>query len=342
MASATTTQTVVDPGFLRRMASLTKEDLDAIFTLPATAMLVVTILSFMIPVLMIWPPVAIRISEALDQTHTKLGLVQKTKKERQQEEVVAGARKRANGNRGKQGVPTVEELVTYPVKSCRGVSVTKSKVLPTGLEYDRLYAFAQRKSKRRESPPPSDVVVVEKEEAGRGRDEDDGAWEVLTQRQCPRLATISVDLWVPDAAKIRRKVKLDEVAPTEDWLIVRFPHAPSGLFRWAAAWVAAKMGKGWRGVPEVEILLPVSLSDMAMYGYRTVDVKIWKDTVKALDVSRELPREQLGKYLGIDPLRLGVFRLGVGGEREVFRAAPRRDEVGYQPVVGFADAVSCS
>jgi hypothetical protein len=281
---------------------------------------------------MIWPPVPIRISEALNQTHTKLGLVEKTKEQIKKE-------KETKAKTEKKQKPRIDELVTYPVKSCRGISVTKSKVLPTGLEYDGLYSFAQLRNVR-ESPPPADVVVVEVEKGGE-KNEDGGVWDVLTQKQCPRLATLSVDLWVPDAAKIRRKVRLDEPIPTEAWLIIRFPRTPSGFLSGCAAWVAAKMGKGWRGVPEEEVLLPISLKDMGMYGYRSTDIKIWKDTVKALDVSRELPRRELAEYLGIDDFRrLGIFRLGVGGERDVFRTTPRKDEAGYQPTVGFGDAVS--
>jgi hypothetical protein len=342
-SSATQAATAVDPGFIARMASLTREDLSAAFTFPAMVMLVATILGFMVPALIIWPPVPIRISEALNQTHTKLGdddwkqdkEADKTTKKKKKKAEEKEKEKRRGDSR-----PTIEELVTYPVKSCGGISVRKSKVLPAGLEFDRLYAFGvlQAGKGRKMSPPPADMVVVEKR--GTGRTEEDGVWDVLTQRQCPRLAALKVDLWVPDAYKIRRKVKLDERIPSEAWIIIRFPYTPPGIFRGAASWLAAKIGKGWRGIPETEILLPVKLKDMDEFNYRSASVKIWKDVVAALDVSRELPRE-LRAYLGIEPgKRLGIFRLGVKAEREVYRAAPRKEEAGYQPVVGFADAVS--
>jgi hypothetical protein len=66
-------------------------------------------------------------------------------------------------------------------------------------------------------------------------------------------------------------------------------------------------------------------------------MKIWKDAPEALNMSTLVPRE-FGEFLGMD-CRLGLFRTVGGREREVFRCAPRKEHVGWQPVVGFADAV---
>ncbi|KAF3938948.1 hypothetical protein ABW19_dt0202034 [Dactylella cylindrospora] len=70
-------------------------------------------------------------------------------------------------------------------------------------------------------------------------------------------------------------------------------------------------------------------------------VYIWKETPEALDVtpmiSHVLP--DLHRFLGIpDSRELGLFRIIPGQPREVFRNAPRASELGYQPLVGFADS----
>ncbi|KAJ2364612.1 hypothetical protein H4S01_003688 [Coemansia sp. RSA 2610] len=59
---------------------------------------------------------------------------------------------------------TVAELLVYPVKSCQGVSLASSPMTATGLKYDRHW------------------MLVDK----RGR--------FVTQRQCPRLALIRVEI----------------------------------------------------------------------------------------------------------------------------------------------------
>lgn len=68
-------------------------------------------------------------------------------------------------------------------------------------------------------------------------------------------------------------------------------------------------------------------------------ITIWKETPTAYDVSGPLTAQlaALGKYLGAKH-PLGLFRAIPGSPRPVFRNAPTVDELGYQPVVGFADA----
>lgn len=67
-------------------------------------------------------------------------------------------------------------------------------------------------------------------------------------------------------------------------------------------------------------------------------VHIWKDEPEAYLVAGGEVVEGLKKFLGAKG-ELALFR--VCQKREVFRCAPRRGEgIDYQPVVGFADAVS--
>lgn len=266
-----------------------------------------TLLLFAVPLLILSPPIPARISEALAQTHSKLGLPSsETNLPSRAEEVPEDEK------------PRVRSLLVYPVKSCLGVELTKAKVVPEGLQYDRIYTLARLRSKVSADGEP--------------------VWEMISQRQFPKMARLSVDVWCPDPAKTRGQ--LSERGSDETFLVLRYPWARPGVGG-VLDWVSAKLGKGWRGVPEREILLPVSCpsdAEIEGSGYRFELLNIWKDTVRALNMEKELP-EELGGLLGVKD-RIGLFRMGADGRREVYRCAPREGEAGYQPIVKFQDAVS--
>lgn len=277
--------------------------------------LIVTLCAFCAPVFVLFPPFPPRKSDALPITHTKLGL-QPSK---------SNLRDHRAADHASAGSAEVKSLFIYPIKSCRGIEVTRAKVVHTGLEFDRLFTFAQLKS-----PFP---VGVDGEEA-----KDDHAWEFITQRQFPLLATVEVELWQPDLDKIRggeREIKSDET-----FLVLRFPNRSPGLAGLLQAF-AAKCSRGWRAVPEEEVLLPVafpSAGEISSKGYTRERVRVWKDTATALNLGSELP-EELRRYLGVSN-RLGLFRIDPEGPRPVFKCAPAKEEAGYQPVVNFQDSVS--
>ncbi|KJZ79891.1 hypothetical protein HIM_00605 [Hirsutella minnesotensis 3608] len=214
-------------------------------------------------------------------------------------------------------------LHIYPVKSCRGIEVSRARVLPTGLEHDRLFAFAVLK------PGPGDLDTEHRDPASAA-----GAWEVLTLRQASLLANVKVDLWLPDRAKTSRQLgRIDE-----GFLVLRFPWADPGPRRYVQLLVA-KLSRGLRATPEKEFLLPLefpSKEDIESRGYRHEQVKIWGDVPSALNMDRELPPE-LARYLGVKH-RLGLFRMDPDRQRPVFRCAPQESAVGYQPVIDFHDA----
>jgi hypothetical protein len=278
---------------------------------PAGIFLVlITVLVFLLPILALFPPVPPSPSDAVAQTHLKLGL----------------DRPKSNLRKAtpRHSPPTtIQSLWIYPVKSCAGIELSRSRVVPQGLEFDRLFTFAQLKS-----PFPVSAVG----EAG-----EDGvhAWQFITQRQFPLLATVRVELYVPDATG---KGAADGGSKEEAFIILRFPWRERG---WAgvAGLLAAKLRGGLWARAEKEVLLPVgfpSREEIAARGYEWEKVTIWKDTVEALNVGVEVP-EELRLYLGVSN-KLGMFRVDPGKLREVRRCAPRRDEAGYQPVTGFQDA----
>ena len=216
---------------------------------------------------------------------------------------------------------SIQSLFIYPVKSCRGIELSRSRVLPSGLEFDRLYTFA----KLRDLPKSLPTVGGE---TGR-------VWEFLTQRQLPLLANVKIEIWLKESNK-----KIDGNTDGEGGLIlVRFPWKDAGL-RGILQWFAAKVGQGIEAYPEKSFLLPLefpSKTAAASKGYEYAAVKIWKDTTTALNFERDMPLE-LRIYLGLKD-RLGLFRMDPTKQREVHRCAPTKQQLGYQPVVDFHDAV---
>ncbi|KAI0553472.1 hypothetical protein F4679DRAFT_531448 [Xylaria curta] len=279
-------------------------------------LLFVTVCAFMVPVAIVLPPVPVRKSDALLQTHSRAG-VRKSKS-------ALNNQYDAARHAPRDGKPaTVQSLLIHPVKSCRAIEVTRSRVLPQGLEFDRLFTFAQLKS-----PFP---VSVDSTDAAKSKHR----WEFITQRQFPRLATVKVDLWLPDEMKLRRQ---SMKVTREAFLIVRFPWKEDGWWGLLSV-VLAKLGGGAAAEPEKEILLPVdfpSATEIKEKGYTFEDVKIWNEVVTALNMSPELPKE-LMLYLGVSN-KLGLFRVDPNRLRDVFRCAPVKEDAGYQPVTGFQDA----
>ena len=279
----------------------------------STFLLLITLLVFLLPLFLYFPPVPPSQRDALLETHTPLG-----RKPARKDDAVNGT------VAVKNGAGKIKGLWIYPVKSCKGIEVSESKVLPTGLEFDRLYTFAQLKS-------PFPVGVNTSDETKKAH-----KWEFITQRQFPLLATVQVDLFLPDIIKARGQPS----KVSDPFLLICFPWQEPGL-RGTLSWLAAKIARGWRARPEKEFLLPVNFPSQAEIdarGYPHEEITIWKDTVTALNMEADLPRE-LQRYLGVSN-KLGIFRIDPARLREVYRCAPTKDEAGYQPVTGFQDAVS--
>lgn len=284
------------------------------FDAASILVLVVTLCAFCAPVFVLFPPFPPRKSDALPVTHTRLGL-QPSK---------SNLRDHRAANTSGSGAAEVRSLFIYPIKSCRGIEVARAKVVHTGLEFDRLFTFAQLKSAGGGS-------------RGDEAKDDQPAWEFITQRQFPLLATVEVELWQPDLDKLRggeRETKSDET-----FLVLRFPHRRAGAAGVLQSF-AAKCLRGWRAVPEEEVLLPVgfpSAAEISAKGYTRERVRVWKDTATALNMGSELP-EALGRYLGVSNC-LGLFRIDPEGLRPLFKCAPAKEAAGYQPVVSFQDSV---
>lgn len=240
-------------------------------------------------------------------------------------------------NGPERAISRVKALFIYPIKSCVPVELDQSEVVRTGMKYDRQFCFAQLHSER-------------PEKEANGSEKTEHQWRFITQRDFPRLALVKVELWVPDPTNPLYSPKREDVK-NGGCLIVSFPFTPdlsfsfSGLKALNEILKARYMNKDWAAEPRVTLKIPFlpSVERMKAKNYGPMEnVVVWKESPKAINMANEFPKDALEKLkyvLGIsNPLTL--FRTEASNYREVFRCAPKEEELGYQPVVGMADAVS--
>ncbi|KAK5998510.1 Mitochondrial amidoxime-reducing component 1-like protein [Cladobotryum mycophilum] len=279
----------------------------------AVILLVITLVVFFVPIFILFPPIPVERSDALRQTHAKLGVPLPESNLRTQISEI---------HYPQPGQPArIQSLYIYPVKSCRGIELKRSKVLPKGLEFDRLYTFARLR------PRPTGAAANDPEQEKRPK------WEIATLRQLSLLANVQVDLWLPDETKFSRLL-----GKTEDgFLVVRFPWKDAGI-RGFLQLIAAKLSRGLGGVPEKEFMLPIefpSQEEIKARGYHYEDIQFFGKAVYALNMGPEVPPE-LATYLEAKG-PISLFRMDPAKRREVFKNAPRKEIVGFQPVVDFQD-----
>lgn len=213
----------------------------------------------------------------------------------------------------------VKSLWVYPIKSCRGVELERGATVATGMEHDRLFSFAQFR------PPAMGVPMGASAER---------KWEFLTQRRLPLMAKVQTEIWIPDPSLPTYSSESDEVQ-SGGVIIAKFP------FREA----------GWRGSlhrmttllgltePDISFRVPLNptAEQIRRNGYTTDQMTIWKDAPLALNMTTHVPH-QLAQFLGLQN-PLGLFRVYSGHERQIFRCAPQKADLGWQPVTAFSDAV---
>lgn len=96
--------------------------------------------------------------------------------------------------------------------------------------------------------------------------------------------------------------------------------------------------KGILGIGETwqSFDVPLDASEEYMSKFPLESLKVWKDSPTAYNVGSLLPPE-LVQFLGVKkPLTL--FRASKSHLRPVYRNAPRKEELGRQTEIGFADA----
>ncbi|KAF1945017.1 hypothetical protein EJ02DRAFT_370177 [Clathrospora elynae] len=222
---------------------------------------------------------------------------------------------------------TVKALFVYPLKSCAPVELGNSEIIRTGLKYDRQFTLGQQVT----SLPSMDGKVTSE-------------WHFMTQRKFPRLAKVETEIWVPDPAA--RGYREDgEWVKSEGCLVVRFPFSPDidftkeGLLNYGKI-LAARLAR--KTEPMLEFRLPFNPPQerIKSKGYRNEVLRIWKDSPVALNVSPEIDPEVFAKLrytLGAaNPIAL--FRIDTNAYREVHKCAPKKEEVGFEPIIGMQDS----
>jgi uncharacterized protein YcbX len=222
---------------------------------------------------------------------------------------------------------TVKAIFIYPLKSCAPVELDNIEVFPTGLKYDRQYTFGQ-------------LVTGLPSLEGKVNSE----WQFMSMRKFPRLAKIETEVWVPDPSAPGYSEDAEWVR-SEGCLVVRFPFSPDtdftleGLKNYGKI-LAAKLAK--HNEPMLEFRLPFNppKDRIQRKGYKSQELKIWKDAPQALDVSPEIDPEILAKLkytLGTsNPVTL--FRIDPERPREVMKNAPKKADVGFQTTIGMHDS----
>ena len=221
----------------------------------------------------------------------------------------------------------VKSLWIYPVKSCRGVELNRGTVIGTGMEYDRQFCFAQLISK---FPVAHDAPSEEKLEH---------KWKFITQRSIAAMAMIKTEVWLPDPSCPTYSKRHPNVQ-SGGVLVIKFPKlkVANGITKKIIDSVTSLIATLEHSV---HIPFDPTPEQIAKYDYSTDDMEIWKDSPKSLIMAStdrsESWIQDLRFYLGITN-HLALFRVSKEESREVYRCAPRKEEIGYQSQVGFQDA----
>lgn len=208
----------------------------------------------------------------------------------------------------------VKALFTYPIKSCAGLELDIADVAVTGLTYDRQFCFA-------EYVTPSSG--------------DQARWDMRTLRdgRFSKLALVRPEIWVPDPSARDYDPGLEEVK-SQGVMVIYYPRVSRRRFKYLE-----KLGV-FMGLlsPELSLRVPLFPPDCDIYP--SVPVRVWKDYPVAYDYGQHIP-QSLRDFISIadsDAKPLTLFRVNPSHHRQIFRNAPRKEELGFQPVTGFADA----
>ena len=217
---------------------------------------------------------------------------------------------------GNDGTPNwrVKTLYVFPVKSCAGVEVDEADICSTGLVWDREFSFAE--------------LVAPETKPDAPEEEKKPSWRFRTQRTpgYENLALVTIELWFPPD-----RIRASPSGNTGGVMIIRYPHVYRGQFKSIQTFL------------QQTYLIPkyrsfsIPLDPPKPEEFPSKDVIIWRDTPKWFDYSRYVPSD-FPTFVGVTSNPFALFRADPSRYREVMRCAPRKEELGYQPVVGFQDA----
>lgn len=221
----------------------------------------------------------------------------------------------------------VKSLIIYPVKSCKAVELNHGAIIATGVQHDRQFSFAQLLSTFPVSSDPT-------QSANQAHN-----WTFITQRQRPQLARVRPEIWVPDPSSPTYSEREPNVQ-SQGVLVIKFPR-----FDGFWGWITDKLFQlGIRGFERsFQVPFYPTNEQIDENHYATEPMKIWKDTPESLRIMSTYPSEnneilkELSRFLEISNT-LALFRAARKPNREVFRCAPRKEQLGYQSIIGFQDS----
>lgn len=199
-------------------------------------------------------------------------------------------------------------------------------MISTGMQYDRQFSFARLQGGFPASSNMTDPA------AG-----DEWKWKFITQRERPQLAQLRTEVWVPDPSLSTYSPDQANVQ-SSGVVIIKFP-IEDGLWGWMSD-VSVRLG-GRAFERSLQVPFNPTEKQIKEQGYPKEKMTIWKDSPPSLMIASTTPSrsspvmKELSRFLNISG-SLGLFR--VADEREVYRCAPRKEELGYQSMVGFQDA----
>ena len=213
----------------------------------------------------------------------------------------------------------VKALFVYPIKSCRGVELSHDTVFGEGMQYDRQFALAQFITP---VVVPADANDPKKSER---------YWKFITQRDRSELARVRTEIWLPDIKSTTYSPDHPNVQ-SKGVLVVKFP-IQEGFWGLMSKILVLLGGAALERT--IHAPLNPTQDQIQDYGFRTEKMKIWKDSPPSLIIASSRSAEnnaimqELGRFLRIsNPVAL--FRTPAEPNREVFRNAPRKEELGYQ------------
>jgi len=238
--------------------------------------------------------------------YKKLGVQRQSHVQDEYDDQYAIGSVKANG--GPSSKWRVKALFIHPVKSCGEVELDAADVDAAGFTWDRKFAFAELLT------PQTRLDAPDAEKKPR--------WTFRTQRQpgYEKLVHVKPEIWLPD----------DHAGTNAGVLLVKYPYVPSGLLAPLERFMIVL------GIISSKRSFSVPLVPTDNHRYPVEEVTIWKDSPRWLNYGEHVP-DDFATFLRVsNPLTL--FRVDPTCYREVYRCAPRREQLGYQPVVGFADA----
>ncbi|KAK5010588.1 hypothetical protein LTR28_008910 [Elasticomyces elasticus] len=236
----------------------------------------------------------------------------------------------------------VKALFIYPLTSCAPVELDVAEVEPSGgLRYDRHFTLAQLESKCVEKEPGDMSVSTEWRHY----------WRSIDQRNFPRLALLTTQVWVPDPSSPSYSPDCEWVQ-SQGCIVGRFSFKPDWSWNMldcdarANNWeilTAIICQRSMNAEPCVEFRIPIlsTVERAEEKHYTGEDVLSSKVRLRATNTVNELPPDILAKlkyFLGVsNPLAL--FRMDQEEQWNAFKNAPRTNEAGYDPPMRSDDTV---